>query len=220
VRVAATVAADARGVSVLSSVRGVPMLARAVRAVLDSGVAARVTLDVPEPDDAVLGACAGLPVAVARPVAIGPVAIGPVEIGPVAIGTAAIGTVGTHRGQRATSGDDSVTLAEALPVAVILRHDARHPLTPPALVAAVVAAVAAGHDAAVPVLPLTDTVKCVDPDGRIRDTPDRSGLRVVQAPRAWRAGASGSAVTHAVPGDPRALCVRTEWDLQVAELLA
>ena len=45
-RVAATVAADDRGVSVLRPVGGVPMVVRAVRCVLDAGVATHVILDV------------------------------------------------------------------------------------------------------------------------------------------------------------------------------
>jgi len=49
VRVAATVAADDRGVSVLRPVGGVPMVVRAVRCVLDAGVATHVILDVPAP---------------------------------------------------------------------------------------------------------------------------------------------------------------------------
>jgi 2-C-methyl-D-erythritol 4-phosphate cytidylyltransferase len=188
VRVAATVAADATGVSVLRPIAGVPMLVRAVRAVLDAGVAPRVTIDVPEPDAAVLRACAGLPVDLAR-------------------------GNGTHGDQRLTSGDDAIT------VQVVLRHDARRPLTPSALVVAVVDAVVAGHAAAVPVLPLTDTVKIVDGAGVVRGGPDRGGMRVVQAPRAWRPGAEAGE-THAVPGDHLALRIRTEWDLRMAETLA
>lgn len=101
---------------------------------------------------------------------------------------------------------------------VQLVHDARRPLTPAALVAAVIAAVCSEWDAAVPALPLTDTVKYVDADGFVRGSPDRGGLRVVQSPRAWRAGRP-AAVAHLVPGDPLAFAVRTEWDLELAELL-
>jgi 2-C-methyl-D-erythritol 4-phosphate cytidylyltransferase len=121
--------------------------------------------------------------------------------------------VGTYPVQRGVPGDGSVT-----PV-ILVRHDARRPLTPTALVAAVVEAVRAGHSAAVPVLPLTDTVKEVGADGVVRGSPDRDGLLVVQAPRAWRAG-HDSAATFAIPGDPRALAIRTEWDLEIAELMA
>jgi len=178
VRVAATVAADARGVSVLRAVGGVPMVVRAVRCVLDSGVATCVVLDVPAPAADVLTACAGLPVELRR----------------------------AHIDQRAAERNGSLLLV----------HDARRPLTPPALVAAVVAAVVDGQDAAVPALPLTDTVKRVDADGFVRGTPDREGLRVVQSP--W-VGRPGATVAHLVPGDPLAFAVRTEWDLELAEHL-
>jgi len=177
--VAALVAADDRGVSVLRPVGGAPMLVRAVRCVLDAGVAAYVVLDVPAPAADVLAACAGLPVRLRR----------------------------AHVDQRAADENGSLLL---------LRHDARRPLTPPALVAAVAAAVHGGRDAAVPALPLTDTVKRVDAEGFVRDSPDREGLRVVQSP--WM-GRPGATVAHLVPGDPLAFSVRTEWDLELAEHL-
>jgi 2-C-methyl-D-erythritol 4-phosphate cytidylyltransferase len=182
VLVAATVAADDRGVSVLRPVGGVPMLVRAVRCVLDAGVAARVVLDVCAPPAEVLRACAGLPVAVSH-------------------------AVRAHTGQRSGGPHGSLWLV----------HDARRPLTPPSLVAAVVDAVVGGQDAAVPALPLTDTVKLVDGNGLVCGSPDREGLRVVQSPRVWR---TESAVAHLVSGDPLAFAVRTEWDLELAELLS
>ena len=67
-----------------------------------------------------------------------------------------------------------------------------------------------------PALPLTDTVKLVDADGLVLGSPDRDGLRVVQSP--W-VGRAESSVAHLVPGDPLAFAVRTEWDLELAELL-
>jgi 2-C-methyl-D-erythritol 4-phosphate cytidylyltransferase len=180
VRVAATVAADDRGVSVLRPVGGVPMLVRAVRCLLDAGVAHCIEVDVCAPPDEVLRACAGLPVQ--------------------------LGAVRAHNAQRTTTLDGSLRLV----------HDARRPLTPPSLVTAVVDAVLGGQDAAVAALPLTDTVKLVDAEGLVLGSPHRDGLRVVQSP--W-AGRAGSAVAHLVPGDPRAFAVRTEWELELAELL-
>ena len=155
------------------------MVVRAVRCVLEAGVASHVLLDVRAPAAEVLAACAGLPVEWA---------------------------VRAHTDQRPAPTDGSLRLV----------HDARRPLTPPALVCAVVDAVRAGHAAAVPVIALTDTVKLVD-DGLVRGSPARDGLRVIQSPLAL----AGSAVdaAHAVPGDPRAFAVRTEWDLELAELL-
>ncbi|HEY0358111.1 MAG TPA: 2-C-methyl-D-erythritol 4-phosphate cytidylyltransferase, partial [Mycobacteriales bacterium] len=48
---------------------------------------------------------------------------------------------------------------------VVLVHDAARCLCPPELADEVAAAVRAGHDAVVPVLPVTDTVKQVDGGG-------------------------------------------------------
>jgi 2-C-methyl-D-erythritol 4-phosphate cytidylyltransferase len=70
---------------------------------------------------------------------------------------------------------------------VIVVHDAARPLASPALFEAVVAALGAA-DAAVPVLPLFDTIKRVR-DGAIVDTLDRADLVAVQTPQAFRAAA-------------------------------
>lgn len=71
-------------------------------------------------------------------------------------------------------------------VSVVLVHDAARPLTPPELVDAVAAAVLDGHPAVIPVVPLADTVKEVDADGRVVRTPPRDGLRAVQTPQGFR----------------------------------
>lgn len=71
-------------------------------------------------------------------------------------------------------------------IRVVLVHDAARPLTPPSLVDAVAAAVLAGAPAVIPVLPVTDTVKEVDADGRVIRTPPRAGLRAVQTPQGFR----------------------------------
>lgn len=102
--------------------------------------------------------------------------------------------------------------------AVVLVHDAARALTPPETVRRVVAAVRAGHDAVVPALAVTDTVKevaPVGPDGPGDDgvgpagpgavaaapptaradvevvvgTPDRSRLRAVQTPQGFAVAA-------------------------------
>lgn len=65
---------------------------------------------------------------------------------------------------------------------VIVVHDAARPLASPALFAAVVAAVAAGAEAALPAMPVTDTVRRVD-GGPV----DREGLVAVQTPQAFAA---------------------------------
>ena len=59
--------------------------------------------------------------------------------------------------------------------AVVLVHDAARALTPPEVVRRVVAAVRAGHDAVVPALPVTDTVKEVAGPDRSRSRRSESG---------------------------------------------
>src|SRR5262245_28200561 len=67
---------------------------------------------------------------------------------------------------------------------LVLVHDAARPFASPALIARAIAAAKGG--AAVPVLPVVDTVKTVDTAGAITGTVDRSSLRVVQTPQAFR----------------------------------
>ena len=76
----------------------------------------------------------------------------------------------------------------ALPpdVDVVLVHDAARPLAPSELADQVAAAVLAGADAVVPGLPVADTVKSVDGDGTVVDTPARDRLRAVQTPQGFR----------------------------------
>jgi 2-C-methyl-D-erythritol 4-phosphate cytidylyltransferase len=71
------------------------------------------------------------------------------------------------------------------PVDLVLVHDAARCLAPPVLFAAVTSAVRGGADAAVPVLPVTDTVKQVHGD-EVLATLDRSELYAVQTPQAFR----------------------------------
>lgn len=82
---------------------------------------------------------------------------------------------------------------DALPeqVEAVLVHDAARPLVPVDTVDAVVTAVRDGAPAVVPALPLTDTVKRVEPgpDGGpepVVATPDRARLRAVQTPQGFR----------------------------------
>jgi 2-C-methyl-D-erythritol 4-phosphate cytidylyltransferase len=68
--------------------------------------------------------------------------------------------------------------------AIVVVHDAARPLAPVALFESVVAAVTAGADGAVPVVPVTDTVKRVR-GGAVVATVDRSELVTVQTPQAF-----------------------------------
>jgi 2-C-methyl-D-erythritol 4-phosphate cytidylyltransferase len=134
-------------------------------------------------------------------------------------------------------------------ISVVVVHDAARPLAPPAMIARVVDAVLSGHAAVVPGLPVTDTVKQVQPGGRVElvlATVPRADLRAVQTPqgftwdllcRAHTAFASGAddETTAAsddavlverlgehvwvVAGDERAAKITTPRDLAVATLL-
>lgn len=96
-----------------------------------------------------------------------------------------------------TGGDeraDSVRAALAViddDAAVIVVHDAARPLASAALHQAVVAAVHGGADAAIPAVPVTDTIKQVGHDNAghtvVLSTPDRSQYVAVQTPQAFRA---------------------------------
>jgi 2-C-methyl-D-erythritol 4-phosphate cytidylyltransferase len=71
---------------------------------------------------------------------------------------------------------------------IIVVHDAARPLAGPDLFERVVAAVRAGADGAVPGVAVPDTIKRVDPGGRVVETLDRPPLRAIQTPQAFAAG--------------------------------
>ena len=82
---------------------------------------------------------------------------------------------------------------------IVVVHDAARPLAGADLFHRTVAAVRAGADAAIPGVPVTDTVKRVE-DGRVVETVERSRLVAVQTPQAFRA----EALRRAHAGDPEA----------------
>lgn len=81
---------------------------------------------------------------------------------------------------------------------VIVVHDAARPLASRDLWRAVIEAVQAGADAAIPGVPVADTVKRVDA-GRVLETVERHDLVAVQTPQAFRAEVLRRA--HAAGGD-------------------
>jgi 2-C-methyl-D-erythritol 4-phosphate cytidylyltransferase len=89
---------------------------------------------------------------------------------------------------------------------IVVVHDAARPLASPLLFAAVIAAVRAGADAAVPGVPVSDTVKRVDGD-RVIETVPRDGLVVVQTPQAFRASALRDAHASGADGSDDAVLV-------------
>lgn len=116
---------------------------------------------------------------------------------------------------------------------VIVVHDAARPLAGGALFTAVVAAVLSGADGAVPAVAVTDTIRHTG-----NAALDRSQLRAVQTPQAFRAdllrrahSSGGEATDDAtlveaaggkvrlVDGEPDNLKITTPGDLHVAEAL-
>jgi 2-C-methyl-D-erythritol 4-phosphate cytidylyltransferase/2-C-methyl-D-erythritol 2,4-cyclodiphosphate synthase len=67
---------------------------------------------------------------------------------------------------------------------LVLVHDAARPFASAALITRAIAA-ARASGAAVPVLPVADTVKTVDAAGTVTGTVDRAHLRIVQTPQAF-----------------------------------
>lgn len=70
---------------------------------------------------------------------------------------------------------------------IICVHDAARPFASEHLYKEVIAAVVNGADGAVPALPVTDTIKQVNAEGMVLDTPERASLVAVQTPQAFRA---------------------------------
>ncbi len=116
---------------------------------------------------------------------------------------------------------------------VVLVHDAARPVAGHGVFRAVVDAVLAGADAAVPVVPVTDSLRTVE--GR---PVDRSGLVAVQTPQGFQVDVLRSAhgegdtatddaslvdrlgftVVH-VEGDPTNMKITAPHDLRLAEVL-
>lgn len=115
---------------------------------------------------------------------------------------------------------------------IVLVHDPARPFTPAEPIRAVVAAIRAGAPAAVPVQPVTDTIKVAGTDGVITGTRDRATLRCLQSPQGFSGARLRAAVAaagdplagpsehaHAVPGHPNGLRVVSPFDFSVAESL-
>jgi 2-C-methyl-D-erythritol 4-phosphate cytidylyltransferase/2-C-methyl-D-erythritol 2,4-cyclodiphosphate synthase len=66
----------------------------------------------------------------------------------------------------------------------VLVHDAARPFVSPAMIDRAIAAIR-GEIAAIPALPVTDTIKRLDDAGRIAETPPRDRLVSVQTPQAF-----------------------------------
>jgi 2-C-methyl-D-erythritol 4-phosphate cytidylyltransferase len=114
----------------------------------------------------------------------------------------------------------------------VLVHDAARPLVNDEVIGRVLEPLAVGWDGVVPGLPVADTLKRVDGDGRVVETVTRDAVYAVQTPQAFpadvlrRALAAGDTASDCagsveavggrvkvVPGDPRLLKVTTADDL-------
>lgn len=137
---------------------GEPLLRRAVRSAVDSGVVDTVIVAVP---DGYAGAARDLLGDAGRPCTI------------VAGGATRADSVAACLAGTAVDTD------------AVLIHDAARCLTPPEVFVAVAAALAAGAEAVVPGVAVTDTIKEVAGDVVTR-TPDRAALRAIQTPQGLR----------------------------------
>ena len=122
---------------------------------------------------------------------------------------------------------------------VVLVHDAARPLITDEVIERVISALGDGWEGAVPLLPVSDTVKRVEGE-QVVETLDREGLATAQTPQAFVAPVlrdafatlqqTGSKSTdcaslvesnggrvRAVEGDPRLLKVTTQADLELIE---
>jgi 2-C-methyl-D-erythritol 4-phosphate cytidylyltransferase len=119
---------------------------------------------------------------------------------------------------------------------IVVVHDGARPLAPTELFESVIEALLAGADAAIPGVPVTDTIKQID-DGCVVGTLDRDDLVAVQTPQAFRAEVlrrahegepdatddaalveSVGGTVMVVEGDPMNLKITTRHDLGVARL--
>jgi len=115
---------------------------------------------------------------------------------------------------------------------VVLVHDAARPFVSDEVIERVLAPLSEGWDGVVPGLPVSDTLKRVEPDGAVVETVSRDSLYAVQTPQAFlvdvlrRAAAGDGDATDCaglveaaggrvkvVPGDERLLKVTTADDL-------
>jgi 2-C-methyl-D-erythritol 4-phosphate cytidylyltransferase len=183
---------------------GLPLIAHAVRNLLDAGCARHVVVAAP-----------------------------PAHVADVTAMLASFETVTVVPGGEDRTASVRLALDAALErvpdAKIVLVHDVARALTPPTLVRSVTDAVAAGHPVVVPVLPVTDTVKRIDAAGVILSTPDRTELRSLQSPQGFdvdvlrRACAAGGVLekvdvpVHTVPGDVAGMKITTPFDLTVAE---
>jgi 2-C-methyl-D-erythritol 4-phosphate cytidylyltransferase len=143
----------------------------------------------------------------------------------------------------AERGDSVRNALAAIPAEaeIVLVHDAARPLVSQAVIERCIRAASRGL-CAVAAVPVVDTIKIVDGDGGVLDTPDRAQLRAAQTPQAFPAAVLRMACEKAahdgvsatddaalvanygsrvatVEGEPENMKVTTAMDLVLAEAL-
>lgn len=124
-------------------------------------------------------------------------------------------------------------------VETVLVHDAARALAPSGLFDRVARAVVGSGRGVIPSLPVSDTIKRINPDATVRETVDRADLVHVQTPQGFPRAALEAAYASAaadytddaalfaaaggavevVDGESRAFKITTPWDLRRAETL-
>ncbi|GAA5171821.1 MULTISPECIES: IspD/TarI family cytidylyltransferase [Amycolatopsis] len=204
---AALVLADTEGLD--TSVRGEPLLAHCVRGVAEAGCAGQLVVLAPE----------------RRVVTFEKI----LQAVPGTGQRCRVLPCSPHRAESIRSALDSLT--GPAPDVVLLCEAARA-FVPPPVIRAVAETVFAGAPAAVPVLPVTDTVKLVDSRDVIIATEDRARLRTVQGPlgctpevlrEACERGvdpvSEPPGTVRTIAGHQNALRLATPFDVAVAEAL-
>ena len=163
----------------LVPVGGVSLLRRAAAGLIASGAVSHVVVTAPAAEvDRFRAELAGLP--------DGSVGASAGRRGGIEV------VAGSPRSRQASVALGLAAALVAVPQAdVVIVHDAARALTPPEVTQRVVAAVRAGHEAVVPALPVTDTVKEVEAGETgepepVVGTPQRARLRAVQTPQGFR----------------------------------
>lgn len=205
----------------LVELAGTPLVVRAVRGILDSGVARTVVITAPEEHKAEFTHLLTDAFGPNPPADLVIVPGGKTRQESVAEALAALPPEATH----------------------VLVHDAARCLAPTSLIERVYQALQSGARAVIPALPVVDTIKTVDADERVIGTPNRATLRAVQTPQGFELealkaahesipatgeGASDDAglveaigiPVEVVAGDEEALKITTPADLKrAAEVL-
>jgi 2-C-methyl-D-erythritol 4-phosphate cytidylyltransferase len=165
---------------------GAPMLAHAVRGVVNAGLASQICIAVPAGDEGLVELCHQL----AAEAGAGPDVRWDVVDG------------GADRAASVRT-----ALAVVMPgVSSVLVHDAARPLTPAGVFDRVAAALRDGAKAVVPALAVVDTIKTVVPAElpatgagveKVAGTPARNRLRAVQTPQGFQLETLRRAHAHA-----------------------